>query len=553
MKKFIAFLALALCMTVSASAEVGETEAAARINYKDGVMIVSGSVYRGDAAVTLNILAPDKTPADLSGADDGQGIILYCGSVRSDESGSFTFRIKLPDNTESGICNIYIGTDGAEKTVNKELYLLNSEEYGRLIADINSAAALGYEEFSDALDRNAAKLLFESKYETLLSDKEQAYRILYNYAKETGFDRDDSLGNTELYSKAIIAQAASDGKLTYRDGWTDSIDLLDADVIENYKKYINDTSEKYFTSFLKDKAESFEEFKGAAKDAVIFTAVKYPNGVNNVKKIMEQYADYLSITVSDAVLDDYSKISGGEFSTAAELASRFNSIKRERQKSSSGGSGGSGGGSGSGTAIGGITANAESVITAGKPQEIDMKFVDLNPVPWAYKAISTLYSKNIISGRTETEFYPEAPVSREEFAKLLVCLLGLENEPYKTVFADAPEGEWYTSYVNIAYSNGICSGTGDGIFGAGESITREDMSVMVYNALVSQGISCPGGELTFADGDEFSEYSKAAVGTLYAMNIINGVGENRFSPKDHATRAEAAVIIYNVLNCIDGL
>lgn len=239
------------------------------------------------------------------------------------------------------------------------------------------------------------------------------------------------------------------------------IEYLEADVIENYKKYVNDTSEKYFTSFLKDKAESFEEFKGAVKDAVIVTAVKYPNGVNNVKKVMEQYAEYIGVTVSDAVLDDYSKISGGEFSSTTELASRFNSIKCERQKGSSGGSGGSGGGSGSGPAIGGITADADSVITAGKPKEIDMKFVDLNPVPWAYRAISTLYSKNIISGRTETEFYPEAPVSREEFAKLLVCLLGLENEPYNTVFADAPEGEWYTSYVNIAYSNGICSGTGE--------------------------------------------------------------------------------------------
>ena len=35
---------------------------------------------------------------------------------------------------------------------------------------------------------------------------------------------------------------------------------------------------------------------------------------------------------------------------------------------------------------------------------------------------------------------------------------------------------------------------------------------------------------------------------LSQLNILNGVGDNNFAPKDFATRAEAAVVIYKLYN-----
>ena len=53
---------------------------------------------------------------------------------------------------------------------------------------------------------------------------------------------------------------------------------------------------------------------------------------------------------------------------------------------------------------------------------------------------------------------------------------------------------------------------------------------------------------TFADENEISDYAKEAVNALYNNGLINGIDGSRFAPANHATRAEAAKIIYNLLN-----
>ena len=70
---------------------------------------------------------------------------------------------------------------------------------------------------------------------------------------------------------------------------------------------------------------------------------------------------------------------------------------------------------------------------------------------------------------------------------------------------------------------------------------------MAYNVLKSMGYEFDSNDLTFDDESEFSDYAKAPVSALKNAGIVNGVGDNKFNPKGNATRAEAAVIIYNML------
>ena len=70
---------------------------------------------------------------------------------------------------------------------------------------------------------------------------------------------------------------------------------------------------------------------------------------------------------------------------------------------------------------------------------------------------------------------------------------------------------------------------------------------MIYNALVNNGYAFNKGQKEFADSPDISDYAKTAVEALAADGIINGVGDNRFEPHKNATRAEAAVMINNVL------
>ena len=71
---------------------------------------------------------------------------------------------------------------------------------------------------------------------------------------------------------------------------------------------------------------------------------------------------------------------------------------------------------------------------------------------------------------------------------------------------------------------------------------------MVCNALKSKGKDLPNAELAFEDKDIISDYAIDSVAALYKLGVVNGISETQFDPQGKATRAQAAKIIYGVLN-----
>ena len=166
---------------------------------------------------------------------------------------------------------------------------------------------------------------------------------------------------------------------------------------------------------------------------------------------------------------------------------------------------------------------------------------------WAEKAVNSLYDKNIISGVGNGKFEPERNIKREEFVKLLVEALGHDAKAGQITFADIPEGHWSIPYISKAVSLDFIKGYSEDCFGIGDEISREDMAVIIYRALNNSGYEFTGDGKVFADENEISEYAKEAISKLSQSGIINGVDENRFAPKNPATRAQAAVIIYRCI------
>ena len=74
---------------------------------------------------------------------------------------------------------------------------------------------------------------------------------------------------------------------------------------------------------------------------------------------------------------------------------------------------------------------------------------------------------------------------------------------------------------------------------------------MIYRAIQSKTAADYGdAEPTFDDMGQISDYALDAVAALYKMGIVNGVSETEFAPLDGATRAQAAKIVYGVLDLI---
>ncbi|GBG09202.1 hypothetical protein PAT3040_03842 [Paenibacillus agaridevorans] len=169
---------------------------------------------------------------------------------------------------------------------------------------------------------------------------------------------------------------------------------------------------------------------------------------------------------------------------------------------------------------------------------------------WAAKEVEVLASKLIVNGTTDQNYMPNQPLTRAQFAALLLRGLGLPADKATNAFVDVSADSWYALEVNAAAKYGLVQGAGDGRFNPDQSITREQMVTMLMRAVafVQGGAKTKGSsEVPFADGDQVSSYARQAVVDAVRAELIAGKTTTTFAPQEGATRAQAAVMIYRAL------
>lgn len=203
----------------------------------------------------------------------------------------------------------------------------------------------------------------------------------------------------------------------------------------------------------------------------------------------------------------------------------------------------------------------EEVITPSAPQDeqspyvyfsvpekqtgVEAAYTDMADFSWAAEAVNALTKDGVLSGASALEFNPGDEVTREQFVKMLVLAFNIDIPtsviPY---FTDVDTNAWYAPYVYAAAAAGITNGDGFGSFGTGQSITREDIASMLHRAIGSPETDYVP---TYVDASEIAEYAKMPVYFFAYDGTISGYMEadgTYFRPKQSATRAEAAKMIY---------
>lgn len=332
------------------------------------------------------------------------------------------------------------------------------------------------------------------------------------------------------------------------------------DADENVKNWIVNYIEK-------SKIDSVEEFDREYAVSNILYLIDNAK-FSQLEKLFDKYEKELGLD-SDSNYEDYkdlsnskqdkvhdyiaTKFSKSDCTSADILKDVLEDAVDSLGKGSSGGSGGGGGGGGSSSGSSGnnfFFPTADEKENDVKPEQPpvqgESKFNDLNEAAWATEAILALSEKGIVAGDGNGSFNPNDSVTREQFVKMLVLAAGIEINPADNIFADVNSSEWYAQYVLSAYKDGIVLGVSDTEFGIGSLIKRQDMAVMAYRALNGKELADARELNSFADSAEISDYATEAVNKLYTAGVINGMGDNNFNPDGTATRAESAMIIYNL-------
>lgn len=294
---------------------------------------------------------------------------------------------------------------------------------------------------------------------------------------------------------------------------------------------------------------------------------------SSIKSLLETYAADLGISQDTVYIAYKAKADNGPLNesiasnlgsqkpdTVAKLVNVLNSAMNPGGSQSGGGSGGGGGGASGGGGGGSSqkkpsTGNYEEgsaskptlVVPIEKESPVEEKalFDDVATDFWGAEAIKTLVANKIIAGDGNGKFRPNDRISREEFIKMAVSILGEVNENAKCSFDDVSEKDWYYKYVATAVDAGIIYGVTDTVFGSGQGLTRQDMAVICERAFGGK-IASVRGDADFADEDTIAPYARDAVHKLYTSGVVNGMDDNSFAPTAYATRAQAAQILYGL-------
>ncbi|PEC20770.1 S-layer homology domain-containing protein [Bacillus cereus] len=173
-------------------------------------------------------------------------------------------------------------------------------------------------------------------------------------------------------------------------------------------------------------------------------------------------------------------------------------------------------------------------------------FKDVPKGHWSAKAINSMAAQGIIVGTGNGLFGFGDDVTRAQVATFMVKAKGIEVGSTKTPFTDVPESNMYAKYIAAAEANKIMAGLGDNKFGPDEKLTRAQMAQLLVNAY---GFTADeDNKKTFNDIDGLSwATAKSSIETLASLGIVSGEGEGKFNPNGVVTREQAAQFIYNAM------
>lgn len=213
--------------------------------------------------------------------------------------------------------------------------------------------------------------------------------------------------------------------------------------------------------------------------------------------------------------------------------------------------------------IGGITTGAdeshiEARIDAPGTYAVLLRQVSFEDVPashWAAKQVEVLAARGIVNGMEKELFAPKATLTRAQFSKMLSGALGIAPvTPEQPTFRDVDSTKWSYGWVEAAAAAGIVEGSG-GIFAPEAALTREQMMAMLVRAAQEKlGEEQARDDVVdrFADRDAISGWALPLTRQAVAWRLVEGSGD-LIQPRATTTRAEAAVVIYRLLERIGEL
>lgn len=106
-------------------------------------------------------------------------------------------------------------------------------------------------------------------------------------------------------------------------------------------------------------------------------------------------------------------------------------------------------------------------------------FSDVDSGAWYAGAVDYVREHGLMEGVGEGRFDPEGSLTRAMLVTVLWRQTGQPVVNYLMRFSDVDGGQWYTEAIRWAAGNRLVGGYGNGLFGTGDPITQEHLSLIL--------------------------------------------------------------------------
>ena len=184
-------------------------------------------------------------------------------------------------------------------------------------------------------------------------------------------------------------------------------------------------------------------------------------------------------------------------------------------------------------------------------------FTDVDADSWAIPGIDFCVLAGLMSGVGGNAFAPKGVTTRAQVVQILYNLSGCPKAYDGSPFTDLT-ADWYQHSIVWAYQNGIVSGTSATTFEPEAPVTREQIAVILMGyaeKVLGLDFSADKADLTaFPDGASVSDWARDAVAEAVALGLISGAQTKDgtfLQPQGGATREQAATILMGFYSLVD--
>ncbi len=176
-------------------------------------------------------------------------------------------------------------------------------------------------------------------------------------------------------------------------------------------------------------------------------------------------------------------------------------------------------------------------------------FVDVPPRQFYSSAVGWALLNEITTGTDDTHFSPADLVSRAQFATFLWRMMYEPAATDSAPFTDLREGAFYRAALDWLFSEDLTTGKTDSLYGPEDPLTRGEFATFLFRLVGEPEGPPPSGFVEVAEGRFFTD----AIDWLLWRGLTTGTSPTTFHPDRAISRAEVVTFLFRLNYLADGL